>query len=641
MRKKCLRHIIGGILAFGLAIGPCPVRAEDTESSRFDQFMKDQFAEAMGGDYMNMHFLVKDYEAYGIEKPEATLGRLSKQDYEDNVQNAKDDLEALEKFDYDQLRDDQKTDYDVYRRSLQETIDLSGYWQMDDLFNDATGILNNLITTFTEYVFYQKSDVDDYLQVLSSVPTYLDDAIALTKEQAAAGFFLSDDQLEDANEAIDRFLEKAEDSALITIFNENMDSADFLNEKEKEEYKAQNREQILHAYIPAVRKVKEAINNLAGSRHFEGGLCNYGEIGKTYYEALARSKSSTSMSVQEQFDFLNTFLSELIDNYIAVLKANPSIDTDYEKETVDVETPEDILRQLQENMQDYPEGPKVSYKASYLDPSVANDSIMAYYMEPPIDALYDNVIKINKDNISDANTLYGTLAHEGFPGHLYQITWFLNTDPAPLRSALSNIGYTEGWAMYVEVNQYAKSSLSQGVAQMHAIETTLGYVMDAAADLAVNGLGYTEEDLAEWMDDLGLNSDNADSLYDFALSAPGQILPYGFGMAKFLTLKAQAQQALGSSFDIKAFHEVLLTGGDRPFEMVTQDVENWIHAQGGSTSGANGSSAENFFAQKPTPSATNFFTSKTGKSVLIGIALLIGVLAIVARGYYRRHDPFQ
>lgn len=641
MHKNGIRRIIAGLAALQMAISPLHVYAEETESDRFEQFMKERFAEVMSSDYMNMHFTVKDYEAYGIEKPEATLGHVTKQDYADSVQSAKDDLQELEKFDYDRLSDAQKTDYDVYRHSLQETIDLSGYWQMDDFFNDATGILNNLITTFTEYVFYQKSDVDDYLQVLSSVPAYLDDAIALTKEQAAAGFFLSDAQLEDANEAIDRFLEKTDDNALITVFNENMDSLDFLSEDEKETYKAQNREQIQNAYLPAIRKVKTVINDLAGSRNFEGGLCNYGETGKAYYEALAKSKSSTTMSVQEQFDFLNTFLSELIDNYIEVLKANPSVDEDYERETVDVTTPEDILRQLQENMQDYPEGPEVTYKASYLDPSVANDSIMAYYMEPPIDALYDNVIKINKDNIADANTLYGTLAHEGFPGHLYQITWFLNTDPNPLRAALSNIGYTEGWAMYVEVNQYARSSLSQSVAQMHAIETTLGYVMDAAADLAVNGLGYTEEDLAEWMDDLGLNSDNAESLYDFALSAPGQILPYGFGMAKFLTLKAQAQQALGSAFDIKAFHEVLLKGGDRPFEMVSRDVKNWVEEQGGNLSAENESPAENFFAQKPNNTKTNFFASKTGSYILGGIAVLVGIVAVVVRNHYRHHDPFQ
>ncbi len=641
MHKNWVKRMTAGILAIGLAVGPLSVYAEETENSRFDQFMKDRFAEAMSGDYMNMHFTVKDYEAYGIEKPEATLGRISRQDYEDIVQDAREELEELEEFDYDRLDDERKTDYDVYRHSLQETIDLSGYWQMDDYFNASTGVLSNLLTTFTEYAFYQKSDVDDYLQVLASVPTYLDDALALTKEQAAAGFFLTDEQLEEANEAIDRFLEKTDDNALITVFDENMDRLDFLGEEEKQAYKEQNRTLVLDDYMPAVRKVQTEINALAGSRSFSGGLCNYGETGKAYYEALAKSKSSTTMSVEEQFDFLGSFLADVIDQYIAILRANPSVSEAYEQEVVDVSTPEEILKQLQENLQDFPEGPQVTYRVDYLDPSVANDSIMAYYLEPPIDDLRNNVIKINKDNINDTNTLYGTLAHEGFPGHLYQITWFLNTNPNPLRAALSNIGYTEGWAMYVEVNQYAKSSLSADVAKLQALDTTLGYVLDAAADLAVNGLGYEQDDLAEWMDDLGLNSDGAYGLYDFAISQPGQILPYGFGMAKFLSLKAQAQHALGDSFDIKAFHEVLLTGGDRPFEMVERAVKEWVQEQGGSASDLDNPSVDDFFAQNEKPSAAHFLTSRTGIYVIAGAAILLEIIILLVRRHYRNHDPFQ
>ena len=112
MHKNWVKRMTAGILAIGLAVGPLSVYAEETENSRFDQFMKDRFAEAMSGDYMNMHFTVKDYEAYGIEKPEATLGRISKQDYEDTVQGAREELEELEEFDYDRLDDERKTDYD-------------------------------------------------------------------------------------------------------------------------------------------------------------------------------------------------------------------------------------------------------------------------------------------------------------------------------------------------------------------------------------------------------------------------------------------------------------------------------------------------------------------------------------------------
>lgn len=636
--KKLLYKSAAFLMAGAIGLGGLvPVYGEENaDNADFDEFLTQEFVEAMESDYMSMHFAVKDYESYGIEKPDLTIGDASKESYDDAKQSAEESLKKLKAFDYDSLSDRQKTDYDTYKASLQETIDLNSYPMLDSLFNSSSGIINNLLTNFTEFVFYRQEDVDDYLAVLATVPDYIDQALELTKQQAAQGFFLSDSQLDDTESDISKFTEKTDDNQLIVIFDEAMDAADFLTDEQRADYKAKNRDLVLSSYIPAYAKAGEELEKLRGSANYEGGLCNYSNGGKEYYEALARSKSSTSLSVQEQFDFLNSFISDQVTEMINLYRKDPNIYDEFDSETVDVTSPEDILNQLQNNLQDYPAGPDVTYTASYLDPSVANDSIMAYYVNPPIDDPTDNVIKINGSNISDTNELYGTLAHEGFPGHLYQTTWFLNTNPNPIHAAISEIGYTEGWAMYAEVNQFAHSSLSANVAEMQKINTTLGYTMDAAADLAVNGLGYTVEDLADWLDQLGLNSDSAQSLYDFVVSQPGVILPYGYGMAKFLTYQQEAEDALGSSYDAVEFNTVLLTGGARTFEQLDKDVENYIK---GSTGTSTAGAADGGNSNSSTSGGSSFL-ERYGVDILIGVAVAIAILAFIAQRSYHRDDPF-
>lgn len=636
--KKLLYKSAAFLMAVSLSLSTgIGVFAEEkdgtTDHADFDAFLTQEFVEAMEQDYMSMHYAVKDYASYGIEKPDLTIGEATKESYEDAKEDAQESLEKLKAFDYDSLSDRQKTDYDTYKASLQESIDLNSYPMLDSLFNSSSGIINNLLTNFTEFVFYRQEDVDDYLAILATVPDYIDQALDLTRQQAAAGFFLSDSQLNDTESDISKFTAKTEDNQLIVIFDEAMDAADFLSDAQKEEYKARNRDLVLNSYIPAYAKAGEELEKLRGSATYEGGLCNYANGGKEYYEALARTKSSTSLSVQEQFDFLNSFISDQVMEMINLYRKDPKIYDEFDSEVVDVTSPEDILKQLQSNLQDYPQGPDVTYTASYLDPSVANDSIMAYYVNPPIDDPKDNVIKINGGNIGDSNELYGTLAHEGFPGHLYQTTWFLNTNPNPIHAALSEIGYTEGWAMYAEVNQFAHSSLSANVAEMQKINTTLGYTMDAAADLAVNGLGYTVEDLGEWLDQLGLNSDSAQSLYDFVLSQPGVILPYGYGMAKFLTYQQQAKDALGSSYDAVEFNTVLLTGGARTFEQVDKDVEAYLN-------GKKDTGTASTAAPSGAASDGGSFLNRYGVDILIGVAISIVILAFIAQRSYRHDDPF-
>lgn len=555
-----------------------PILAEEKDNEEFEQFMMDEFLDTLESDYLNMHFTVSDYHNWNIEKPELIFADATLGSYNEAIEENQRILKELEQFDYNSLSSRQQYDYDVLHKYLIDNTDMNRYPMLDSYFNPNSGVLDNIITNFTEFVFRREEDIQDYLVILKDVQTFLRDAIELTQQQASQGIFLTDTLLDETEAFITKFTEKKEDNALIVVFDEQIDTLDFLDNAQKEAYKKENKDIVLNTIIPAYRMVGEELEKLRGSNRYEGGVANYPN-GKEYYAALARYKSSADKSIEEELKNCEEFLKEVVDLYMTTT-ATDSAWYAYMFEQVDLSTPEQTLKYLENHLDAYPKGPEVTYKGTYLDPSVTNDAVVAYYMEPPIDNIKENVIKINGDSVSDMNGLYETLAHEGFPGHLYQITWYLNTNPNPLRAVLSNIGYTEGWAMYTETQSWATSGLDGDVAMLHALETAMGYVMDAYVDLGVNGLGWDLEKTEDELERIGLSGSSAELLYDFVVSRPGMIVPYGYGMVEFYRLRGKATTALGDDFDEVEFHEVLLTNGDRPFELVEKDVDAYIASKG-------------------------------------------------------------
>ena len=301
------------------------------------------------------------------------------------------------------------------------------------------------------------------------------------------------------------------------------------------------------------------------------------EGGAEYFEMVLQNNSSTTRSAEEQFEDLDAFLKKTIRTYIGQLQQGDSYGS------VNMKDPDEVLSYLSEHLADYdfPSIEDVSYTADYLDPSVVSGNVLAYYVGSPVDAYHENAIKINGDGVTDANTLYQTLAHEGYPGHLYQHVYYLGTDPLLLRTVCSFLGYSEGWAMYAELEALEWNVLSQDDASLMTSELALNYALSAVSDIAVNYLGYDEAELGEYLETLGLNSIVAPDLYDMAICYPGDYGSYGYGMVRMRNMREYAEQSLGNAFDAEAFHKVILDGGPRMLDAVEEDVKQWVEESGG------------------------------------------------------------
>lgn len=578
--KKIRNILLASAMLLSVPAGIVRTSAAGDENQAFEEFMDSEFREMMESDYLTMHYTLKDFSKTGFDKPDLTVGDASWESYGEAYQEGLDTVARLKSFDYDALSEENKINYDTYLFYLERMNELNNMPLLDFAFA-PNGVLDNLTVNFTEFAFYREEDINDYLEVLSTTDSYLDECIELTKRQASEGYFMCDAALTATIETIDKFTGKTDDNELIIIFEKNIDAMEGISDAHRQEYKDRNRDIVLNEYIPAYKKVGEELKKLQGSR--KGGASVYDlEGGREYYESLLKFKTSTDLTPQEIFDLADGYLQQELQNYILMMYTGEG---DFEEARPE-EDAESVLHFLQNHLEDFPAGPDVTFTASYLDPSVANPSTVAYYMNPPIDDVTENIIRINGDLVGDTNELYTTLAHEGFPGHCYQITWFLNQNPHPLRSQMSNMGYTEGWAMYVQDWAWRNSGLSADSAELQRMDQNVSYILNAVSDVAVNGLGYDEEELGEYLTGLGLSAESAASLYDFVCQQPALITPYGIGLVQFLRLKDMAVSSLGDQFNLKDFNTVLLTGGDRPFALVEADVKKYIESRGGTPSGS-------------------------------------------------------
>lgn len=622
--KKLVNGILGSFLMISSIL--TPIHAKES----FSDFEDELFQEMMSEDYTTLHFSLRDYQKYGIEKPDVNIGDASWDDYEDNVEDCDEYLKKLQSFDYDSLSETEQKDYRTISFYLERNKELNSYPYFDWAFNSAEGVIDNLLTTFTEFVFYEKEDIDDYLATLASVPAYLDQCLENTKKQAAKGYFLTDAMLKATEDAIEKFVDKKDDNELIKIFDENIDAFDGLSAEEKEAYKKKNREIVLNAYIPSYEKVAEELQKLKGSRKADYNVSSL-DGGSEYYAALARYKTSIDADVETILDICTQYIEKSVDELYDIMQNHSEVT----EETLDFDSAEDVLSYLEGHLDAFPVLDKVYYDVQYLDPSVANDSIVAYYLSPPVDDMRDNVIKINGDNVSDVLDLYTTLAHEGFPGHLYQTNYYIQHQPSLLRTQLTMMGYQEGWGMFAEGQALHVSGLSEYASEYQKINIELNYVLSAAVDLGVNGLGWSTKDVSKYLDRLDLNSSIAKDLYDFATLQPGTILPYGVGVAMFELLENKAKNALGNDFDQKAFNEVLLNDGNRPFEV----VEDAVNAYCGIDGNDENNIISHRFNNKETPVKEDVNWLLYG-ACGCGI-IVIGAMGVILYVKSRKDDPFQ
>lgn len=547
-----------------------------SEDEAFTSFTRELFCSQIASNTVTLHYTLSDPEALGIADAPVTLGLYSAEGETASSAVLENTREALHSFSRKNLSASNQLTYDILEYQLEQELKLASFPYYEEIFSPTLGIQAQLPILLAEYTFRSREDIQNYLTLLGQLDTYYDSLLEYQKARSEAGLFMSDETADTVIAQCREFISEPSSHFLLSTFEERLEQADFLTEEDRNTYLDSNRAVVFGHVFPAYELLIEGLSELKGTGTNDYGL-GYYDRGCDYYEAWAACTAGTGRTMLEIIQLMKEQMTSDLQTIASILAAHPKLlkTTSY---TMDSQEPRYILETLEEKMKtDFPSIDSASCQIKYVDSSLEEYLSPAFYLTPPLDRMEEHVIYINPAGNYDSLSLFTTLAHEGYPGHLYQTIYENSCSLNPVRSLFYFGGYVEGWATYAERCSYSYTGLDPYLAELLAANSFLSLGLHARADVGIHYEGWTPAGLADFLSDYGItNQDTIQTMYQAILQDPGNYLKYYLGAVEILQLKEHAKAALGDNFVLKDFHEFLLSIGAAPFPVIEKYMEIWI-----------------------------------------------------------------
>ena len=552
--------------------------ASPTDNADFQNFVNDIFKDALSSDTISMHAYIENPASFGINDYEISLGRYDL----DNLGSTTDISDALVKlqaFERSSLSSRQQLTYDELLQYFTTELEYADLYMFNTDLATTIGIQVQLPLLFAEYTFSDTKDIDEYIALLCDTDGYFKNMVDYETLRSKNGYFMEDALVDEIIEQCQTFVDSANasDSVLISTFNEKIDSFSGLTQAQKDEYKARNTSAVSEHVVKGYQTLIDGLNSLKGTNRYAGGLSNYPD-GDRYFEYLLKGSLGWSKSVDEYDALLDTYITRYMLSMQKLMATDSTLSDKFSSFKFPLTKPDDILKDLKGKIaDDFPAIPDVNYDIKYISKALEDYASPAMYFIPQLDSLNVNSIYINSSATSD-DSLYTTLAHEGYPGHLYQTQYFAATNPDWIRYIMSPGGYVEGWATYVELMSYLyaqsdNKNLNQLISDNYAVILCLY----AKVDIGINYKSWKESDVASYIANFGFDDkDIAHEMYYAMISQPGNYCKYVLGCLGFNELKNTATTRLGDKFDLKEFHKFILDCGPIQFDILEKRLQIWI-----------------------------------------------------------------
>ena len=549
------------------------------ESERFGRYTDEMFLEEIAENTIDLHYTLAYPQNYGITDYEVTLGDYSLEEMKEREDWLTRFEEELNSFDVEKLTPEQVLTYDIMLDYVQTERSVEGLSLYGEVLGPTTGYQADLPVILAEYTFRTEQDVEDYLELAGQVDELFTSIIEFEKEKSDAGLFMPDYVADEVIDQCEEFLSVGEDNYMIEVFNDNIESVPGLDEEKKEAYRERNREVILGDVTDGFVLLIDGLKELKGSGRNDLGLCYY-EDGEKYYEYLVRTETGSDDSVDELMDRTEAYIDGCMQQIYDTFRKRPELFDMLDDAVFPLTDPEEIMQDLIGKFgEEFPEPPEADYAIKYVHPSMEEHLSPAFYLMTPIDDTGNNVIYLNRWYLDAymAADIYPTLAHEGYPGHLYQNLITASAELPLVRNLFGCSGYTEGWATYVEYYSYGISGMDEDLANILMWDSSSTLGLYAYVDMGVHYKGWDVPDVEEYLRGYGIRSKSmAQELFETMVGDPAGYLSYFIGYLEFLQLRQTAEDMLGDAFDAVEFHRFLLTTGPAPFYIIEKHMQDWM-----------------------------------------------------------------
>ena len=549
---------------------------DNSDQEKFQRYTISFFKENASANEITMHYLLENPEKYGLKKSKSLYGKMKKEDVLNEKNKISDEIKKLKKFRKKELTRKQQNTYEVLMDYLSRQEKLAMYPYYERVLGKSSGQQVQILLTLSEYRLKNEQNIKSYFKLLRGLNAYFDSLIEYSKEQVKRNLFISDESLEETLKQI-KSVTTQKDNMLAATFNLRISEVKGINAATKKQYCRENKKIVKMEVIPAYERLYSHLQALKGNGKNKNGLYYY-KNGKDYYEALVAQKTGSAKTVEEMIEISDQTIEKCLRKLIKLQKKYPNIINRYRKSKKNikiVQNSQNVLNKLRQKMvKYYPKAPKVSCKIKYVHKTMEEYTSPAFYMVPAVDSYKENVIYINKSQTAE---LYPTLAHEGYPGHLYQNVYYAAKGDDPVRYLLDYPGYSEGYATYVEGFSYSMMD-AEGYGdiyqQMNMEMYEYNLALCSRVDFGVHYEGWKKKDVRAYLRSFGMDDSQADELFQMIIENPANYLSYYIGYQEFHELLTDYKNKAGKQYNLKAYHTEILDAGPCSFDILRRRIES-------------------------------------------------------------------
>jgi uncharacterized protein (DUF885 family) len=551
-----------------------------TENGKFEAFSRKVFQNEVSGSTLTLHYTLAHPEKQGIPRKKATLGTIPT-DMKNTYQICSQYEKKLKSFRYSCLSTKNQLTLDSMLLYYHTEKSLGDNYLLQEPLGPSLGIQAQLPVLLAEYAFYEDQDITDYLNLLTTIRPYFQSILKFEKKKSEAGFFMSDTTLDRVLAQCSAFIQNPDNNYMLDIFQKKLSDYGKLSASEQRALILTHKSLMKTEVIPAYQELMTGLEALRGTGKNNRGL-TYFKGGKAYYLYLLQSQTGSYVPVKQMEKRLSRQLSSEIGIAGTMLRKNPELlATLNQGITFKEMKPAQMLNALQQKIQaDFPALADVIFELRTVHDSMKDYLSPAFYLTPPMDTGTPNVIYINPAASYQGLELFTTLAHEGFPGHLYQTVTFERQNPSGIRNLLCTSGFAEGWATYIEpfaykyAAGYIKDPSATELARISWLNRSINLCMYSLLDIEIHYNGWTQAEAASFLKAFGIEESTVVSeIYQYILETPGNYLKYYWGYLSLLDLRTSEQNRLGQDFDLKKFHSQVLKIGGVQFPVLEKYID--------------------------------------------------------------------
>lgn len=564
--KKLSKLLLIILIAFSL-VG-CKKQKQPVPNEEFNLYLEELFYEFLGTDPMNINSSI-----YNLDNFREIDAKVEPYDYsveEENkyYESLEEIKEKLITYTDDLLTTDQKLSRDILLDYLDRQLAFKDFHYYGSSLGSYLGYQAQLPIILAEYRFDDKNDINDYFAYLKTTKATFENIIAFEKEKIDLNIGLTNYIIDKVTDQCDNFI-NSEENYLIPVFNDKIEAMN-LSSDEKRDLKAEHERIINEEFILAYNYLRNQLVTMKDTADHNGALASFPE-GKAYYEVLFQEATGSDMTIPEVKAYLQSKVNYLISN------ASITYDLLYKTNLMSGKSLDDLIPYFRTKMEtSFPKlDLEVNYEIKNIHASLQENASPAMYFISPIDENIDEVIYINPLQFRELNNYtYQTIAHEGFPGHLYQNLYLKSSNIPLVRKIIRYTGYSEGWATYVE--NYVVSFVNDKAVDAFQFYDSLSYIILGLLDIGINYEGWNEDASFKFIKNyFNITSEQAKEMYYELTEIPTNYLQYYFSYYQVQDLKANFKKKMGNKYTDYLFHQIYLQTGPSSFTILKKQYDNY------------------------------------------------------------------